>query len=187
MKARPSHPQLPSIERIREVLSYDGTTGLLTWKPRVPDPMRLDAVRTERETRAWNTKHAGRTAGGTHGRYMAVQLDNLLIMAHRVAWALYTGAWPTGEIDHQDGDPTNNRIANLRDVSRAQNMQNKAAYTSPSGLPLGMHYLPNGKVHLRVQMNGNRVSIGTFTTVEDALEARSKAYLTFGFHPNHGR
>jgi hypothetical protein len=44
--------------------------------------------------------------------------------AHRLAWFLMTGAWPTKPIDHIDGDPTNNKWENLREVTVQENNHN---------------------------------------------------------------
>src|SRR5262245_61666013 len=54
----------------------------------------------------------------TQGRYF----NNLL--AHRVAWRIIYGRWPT-EIDHIDGNPSNNSIWNLREVSHQANLLNQ--------------------------------------------------------------
>ena len=47
------------------------------------------------------------------------------LLYHQAVWLVCHGRWPKGEIDHIDGDRMNNRIENLRDVSRWQNMRNK--------------------------------------------------------------
>lgn len=58
-------------------------------------------------------------------RYLKVQIGGVRVLNHRLAWRLHTGAWPVGEIDHIDGDGSNNRIANLRVVSSSQNKMNR--------------------------------------------------------------
>jgi len=106
MAAKP----LPPIERLREVLAYDPETGTLTWRV------------------TQGTKRAGSVAGCRPGNrpYWVVGVGGKLYPAHRLAWALYHGAdpWPD-ELDHLDRDPLNNRIANLRRVTLAEQNANR--------------------------------------------------------------
>jgi len=46
-------------------------------------------------------------------------------LAHRIAWFIHTGKWPKNEIDHINGNRSDNRIANLRDVDRRTNVHNQ--------------------------------------------------------------
>lgn len=48
--------------------------------------------------------------------------------AHRVAWFLHYGKWPTKCIDHINGDRHDNRINNLRDVGHIDNCRNLEAH-----------------------------------------------------------
>lgn len=100
-----------TLEEVRELLDYDPSTGLLTW----------------RKTRT-GTARSGTVAGTTnqHG-YVVVRIYQRHYQAHRLAWLLSTGSWPTQMIDHIDGTRTNNRISNLRDVSRRTNLENRHA------------------------------------------------------------
>ena len=60
-----------------------------------------------------------------------------LIYLHHLVWALVYGSWPK-QIDHVNGDPRDNRIENLREVSRSENDMNRVWAWRPNaktGLP----------------------------------------------------
>ena len=136
--------------RLRELVDYDGLTGLFTRR-----------VRT-------GSSIAGKVLGTVHKHgYVVIRLDYKLYKAHRLAWLHVIGEWPANEIDHIDGDRSNNRIANLRDVSRRVNAENMRAAKpgSRSGL-LGVE--PHGKFSFRAQIkvNGTMIRLGSFPTKE---------------------
>ena len=100
-----------------------------------------------------------------------ISIDNRIYPAHRLAWLYTFGVWPSHHIDHIDGNKWNNRLANLRDVTRAVNMQNQknAQSNNQSGLAGAMK---NGNGWMaRIRTNGNTKYLGTFPTVFQAHEA----------------
>lgn len=104
-----------SIERLREAFSHDPEVGAIYW-------------RINRRGQAKPGDKAGHECRG----YWSTKLDGQTLMVHRVIWALENGRWPDGDIDHIDGNPSNNSITNLRPCSRAENMQNRRAPKSTS-------------------------------------------------------
>jgi len=56
--------------------------------------------------------------------YTIIKFNGVQLKSHRICFALHYGFWPVGVIDHIDGDKTNNRIKNLRDVAQAVNVRN---------------------------------------------------------------
>ena len=53
--------------------------------------------------------------------YVSTPFDKK-VLAHRLAWLLHTGDWPTNDIDHINRDRKDNRICNLRVLTRSQNL-----------------------------------------------------------------
>lgn len=144
-------------EMVRELLDYDSDTGVLTW--------RVDRG---------HFPCAGMPAGGrsSHGR-INVKLDGRLIAAHRIIWAHVTGAWPIDEIDHRDGNPGNNRFANLREATRPQNCQNtRFVRRNSSSGHKGVSYRKEcGKWRARIAVNGKHIVLGVFASKDEAIAA----------------
>ena len=145
-------------------LAYSPETGLLTWKV------------------SQSKGRAGRIAG--HVRkdgYIIVGIDGDHYLAHRLAWLAVYGEWPDKFIDHVDGNPSNNRIANLRLASPAVNSQNVrvARCTSVSGV-LGVRFRNDtGKWIAKIQVNGKRLYLGSFNSDSDAHAAYVRAKRDF--------
>ena len=111
-----------SIERLRELLSYDSETGILTWRIRPIRPGKRDGAMDK----GLNRLFAGNPAGSRSARgYILIGIDGQDYLAHRVIFAWMTGAWPTGELDHRNGKKYDNRWCNIRPVTRAQNITNR--------------------------------------------------------------
>jgi hypothetical protein len=94
----------------------------------------------------------------------------VLHLSHRLAWLLATGAWPTAQLDHINGDKTDNRLVNLREADNETNGQNirKAKRNSKSGF-LGVVHEKRGDgyvAYLRVE--GRTKNLGTYRTPEEA-------------------
>lgn len=145
-------------ERLREVLDYNPETGLFLWKMAFCRKVRV-----------------GASAGCSYGGYKHISVDKRLYRAHRLAWLYVHGEWPAGDIDHINGNRSDNRIANLRDVSRRVNLQNirDPKPSNKSGL-LGAS--KNGKFWAAViRTNGKRLFVGNFPTPEQAHHAYVEA------------
>jgi hypothetical protein len=146
-------------ERLKEVLNYDPDTGIFTW-----------AFKYTR------TIVVGRVAGHQNKKTGRVNIRiGRNYKAHRLAWLYTYGKWPDGEIDHINGNSSDNRIANLRDVTLTENSWNKrkAMSTSKTGL-LGV--VPRGDGFKACIMKNRKLKhLGQFKTAELAHEAYLKA------------
>jgi hypothetical protein len=154
---------LPSPEVLRQLLRYEPDTGKLFWLPR-PVSMFEDGAQGARQNcAAWNGRYAWKEAmtavksdGYKHGA-----LFYHYIPAHRVIWALQTGQWPSGLIDHADGDKMNNRWENLRSASYAENGWNRGASSQNRGGVKGVRRAGK-KWTAQMTINGTTMHLGTF-------------------------
>lgn len=102
---------LPLADRLRDVVLYDATTGVFRWKN--PAGKRASFLR-------------GKIAGckNAYG-YRVIRVDGVLFQASRLAWLYTHGVPPHEEIDHINGDVSDNRLSNLREATRVQNGTNQ--------------------------------------------------------------
>lgn len=141
--------------------------------------------------RTTNGRMAGKTAGSaTTKGYIQVEIEGVAFKAHRVVFAMAYGKWPDEDIDHINGDPTDNRPINLREATGQENMANKGVYArNISGEPNISHrpqtYLKK-RWHVQIVASGVKHQ-AYFETQEAARSWRDAKRIELGFHPNHGQ
>jgi hypothetical protein len=181
---------LPDQDVLLQLLRYDADTGKLFWRDRGVEWFNETPARTAADTcRKWNTRYADTLALGTPERHgcTAGHLLGKTAKAHRVVWKMVTGAEPE-HIDHINGDPADNRIENLRSVSRAVNNKNVARNRNNKSGASGVRYDPClKKWRVLIGVNGQRLHVGVYNCFTAALIARKAAEIAHDFHPNHGR
>lgn len=173
------------IHILHKLLWYNSHTGKLYWRRR-PEHLFADA----RTCRSWNSKFANQeafTRTNNKGYYVSTILGEAGHLAQRVAWALHYGHWPENTVDHEDGDPSNNRLQNLRSATREQNQRNQKMPTTNTSGHVGVHW-ENGKWKATIGIGQHKKKyLGRFESLEDAVAARQDAERELGYHPNHGR
>ena len=147
--------------RLKELLIYHKTTGRFYWRV---------------------NRKGGSNAGDLAGRisksgYVEIRVDRRFYRAHRLAWVYVHGEFNQQlEIDHKNGNRSDNRILNLRLATARQNKENfplKRTWTK-SGL-LGVCWNKRiSRWKARICSNGKRINLGHFKTAEEA----HLAYLT---------
>lgn len=139
-------------------VSYCGDTGAFVW---------TDAK--------FVRGRAGEAAGSIDAwGYVIISANRHRVKAHRLAWRVMTGQWPTGVIDHINGNRADNRFSNLREVTPAGNRQNQQKVRSDSTTGVqGVRQV--GRLYAAyVRVNGRRIRMGGFPTAALA----HAAYLT---------
>ena len=141
----------------KKYLTYDPESGTLRWKVTL-----------------CSTAIAGNIAGTkTRKGYIRIQIKGHRYYAHRIAWTLTYGKIPDGyEIDHKDLDKTNNKINNLRLVTKSQNLSNRGKQHNNKTGVKGVSVCPQtGLYKARVMLNKKEHFCGRFKTLEEAKEA----------------
>ena len=179
VKFNPSQPA-PNSKRTR---AYTPLTAELLRKHLHYSPSSGEFTRIHRAKGA----NVGEIAGCKRpDGYIIISVCGRQYLAQRLAWLYETGDWPTLDMDHIDGVRDNNKLANLRHVSRSVNLQNLK-----SAKPNNMHSRLLGVVKnkqrwsARITTGGVGIHLGTFDTPELASDAyiNAKKELHSGYAP----
>jgi len=150
-------------DRLKELLQYDADTGVFTYK--------IKRLRCE----------VGAVAGTRDNHnYLLCSIDGKIYKLHRLAWLYVYGHWPDNQIDHIDHNPSNNAIANLRDVSSAKNHQNRSRKTKSTSGHLGVSWHKiNKRWQAAIVLKGKSIHLGQYTDLDAAIAARKQAELKY--------
>ena len=150
-------------------------TGDFTWKKR------------DEDINGWNRKYAGKEAGClSNSGYRLISINNRLMKGHRLAWLIVYGHWPDGVIDHIDGNPSNNKIDNLRCVEQSLNMRNqKRNRANKSGFKGVSFFSRDQRWMACIKVDKRTRYLGYFDTPEEAHEAYQRASQKY--HGEFGR
>lgn len=161
--SRKSSNSMPDSDELNRELRYDPLTGELYW--RVPRRNRKMGLR----------------AGCVKRKYRYITIDGVNYLEHRLIWIMVHGSIPLGkEIDHIDRDRYNNRLENLRLVTRRENVLNSGVASSDcSKYPGVTRSNTPGKWVAGLHINSNRVNLGTYTTEEEAYNTYCQAVIEY--------
>lgn len=140
---------LLTLDQARCALDYDPLTGVFRWRV--------------------GRRLAGKVAGAkTNHGYIRINVDHKLRYAHRLAWLITYGEWPSF-VDHINGQRDDNRIANLRSTTNQNNVRNRRGHG---------RYLKGVSFEKRtlrwvaqICVDYRRIGLGTFATEIEAHEA----------------
>jgi hypothetical protein len=138
-------------EILNKLYHYDSTTGVLTHK----------------------TSRGGIKAGSIAGNICQDKRVQIYVLgknykAHRIIWLMVTGKLPLFEIDHIDGNPSNNAWDNLRDVPHRINQQNRRGPTVANVTKLAGVTPNKNRYGAQIKIDGKRVWLGTYDTPQEA-------------------
>jgi hypothetical protein len=158
----PKRKKKLSRERLAALFLYDPDSGRLSWKVR---PGIYSKVRP-----------GDRAGCSTHGGYRIIKFDRVPYYEHRVIWTLVTGADPDNQLDHINGDKSDNRIYNLREASGHQNRHNVLLSASNSSGFKGVVWNKrDGNWRSGLRYKGKYLFFGYF---DDKIEAAA----VYNFH-----
>ncbi|MBO4119859.1 HNH endonuclease [Cupriavidus gilardii] len=164
MPIKPKAIRPLTAERVRDALVYCPDTGEFTWRASSPF-----------------NRFAGKPAGCINGHgYRIILLDGRIHMAHRLAWLYVHGELPPAQIDHVNGCRGDNRIANLRLCSGAENLRNRAMHAKNKSGYKGVSF-KDKKWRASIGHGGRTRHLGLFDTPAEAAHAYdAAARATFG-------
>jgi len=156
---RRSRRQQLTAERLRKLLHYDPANGAFT------------------HAAAASQMPAGSEAGYVDDNgYLVISVDGYQDRAQRLAWLYMTGQWPARQVDHADTDKLNNRWANLRLATPAQNGQNCPRKSNNKSGAKGVSWFKSGqKWRARITVSGREISLGYFNSFDEAKAAYASA------------
>lgn len=106
--------------------------------------------------------------------YLETKVDGVRCLLHRLAVLYMTGCWPVDQVDHINGQRSDNRWSNLREVDNTTNIENRwrPNKNNRSGV-LGCYRRRSGRWVAQIMVNRKHIVIGFF----DTAEAASAAYI----------
>lgn len=163
--------EIPPIEYLYECFWYS-PEGRLYWRARPKEHFKSNVGYVN-----FNNQFRGRPAGWAKtidGR-KEIKWDGKTYKAARLIWAFFYRQTLFGCIDHIDGDPSNDRIDNLREVTSAQNARNRSATSNNSSGVTGVTWhSQSGKWWARVTLDGKTHSLGLHENIQAAAAQVAK-------------
>jgi hypothetical protein len=162
---------MPSKDELRSRFDYNVDTGQLLFK----EPPR------------WRRSPVLGSLNGSG--YIATSFRNRNHKVHRLIWIYHYGNIPSGKVvDHINHNRSDNRIENLRLVTHQDNCKNRRHLTKTLSNTIGVYYRKKeDKWIAMIGLNNQVYYLGIFKTKGEAVLARQRAEVEYGFHRNHGK
>ena len=154
---------------------------------KLPEDFYGPSVKQKAAVFLFNADVAGSVVGvGWYNGYKAISIKGQSYLLHRIIWKMVHGTEPV-EVDHIDGDTSNNRVENLRSASDGENKRNIRLSSANKSGQMGVRLAESGRYTAGIGNNGNNLHLGTFDTFEEAKQVRKAAEAKLSYHKNHGR
>lgn len=155
---------------------YDYETGVLYWRRRTSN-------------RVPKTLEAGTQRKSNSDGYLNVHVRGRLYPAHRIVIPMCYGFYGEGlEVDHINHVRNDNRLCNLRFVTRSENLKNQSVSSKNTSGVTGVYFSKAKKKYIaQIKVNRETIYLGIFETLEGAAEARRQADRKYKFNNNHGK
>lgn len=156
--------ELLELAEVMRLLNYESETGLFIWRESNSNVSPVGSI-------------AGRSVNSDG--YRQICINSRHYKAHRLAWFYVHGSWPD-QIDHINGDRSDNRICNLRNVTSVENTQNQRVphCNNRSGY-LGVSKRTDGRFQADIRVDGEKKYLGNYETPEEASAAYIAAKRKF--------
>ena len=146
-------------ETVKKLFYYDAESGMLLWR-----------YGNKRNVKPWQEAKALNGNG-----YVCVKIQGKDYPAHRIIWLYVHGAFPKEFIDHKNRIRNDNRLCNLRDVSRSDNNQNISLPSHNKSGHMGVSWIKNRNCWtVTVAVNKKNKWLGYYKNLDDAIVARKE-------------
>ena len=159
---------------LKQFLEYDRVSGNFRW-------LKSNSSRAKLGSIAGSRRPDG---------YIKIRVNGNQFLAHRLAWLYEHGAFPTGMLDHINGDRSDNRIENLREASNSLNQQNRKMSARNTTGSVGVTRRKYGRWRASITIGRKFISLGSFATKEEAeeayLNAKERYHETMSYDAKQG-
>lgn len=162
-----------TFEKAKELFVYDRETGIIKWRRRTSNNQRKNLV-----------------AGSTRSNdgYIQIGINGELYLAHRIAMLLAYGFCDDRfQVDHINHIRDDNRLINIRFVTRTDNLRNQPRRNNNTTGVMGVVYHKAKRKYMaRIRVDGVNIYLGSFVSLEEAVKARKDADIKYRYNANHG-
>lgn len=162
-----------TFQEAKELFTYDRETGVIKWRKR---------TKCQRDNLV-----AGCTRSSDDG-YIYINIKGKQYGAHRIALLLAYGFYSDDlQVDHINHVRNDNRLVNLRFVTRSENQRNQSRHRKNTTGVTGVYYHKTKRKYVaQIVVEGAKIYLGAFVSLEEATEVRKAAELKYKFNANHG-